>query len=118
MAPRIMQWQGGNLKPVASNLDSLHGWWQTLKAADLDGDGDDELVLGNIGENFYLRPSAQQPVKLWINDFDGNGMVDKLLSRTINGRDMPVFLKRDVTDQIVSLRKENLKHEAFASKTV
>jgi hypothetical protein len=31
---------------------------------------------------------------------------------------MPVFLKRDITDQIVTLRKENLKHEAFAAKSV
>lgn len=118
MAPRLLQWQNGSLKPMTTNLDAMHGWWQTLRAADLDGDGDDDLVLGNIGQNFYLRPSAQEPVKLWVNDFDGNGVVDKLLSRTIAGRDMPVFLKRDVTDQIVSLRKENLKHEAFASKTV
>lgn len=118
MPPRILQWQNGGLKPVRSNLDSLHGWWQSLNAADLDGDGDDDLVLGNIGENFYLHPDFKDPVKLWINDFDGNGVVDKLMSRTVNGKDMPVFLKRDVTDQIVSLRKENLKHEAFASKAV
>lgn len=118
MSPRILQWQGGSLKPMASSLDSLNGWWQSLKAADLDGDGDDDLVLGNIGENFYLRPSREEPVKLWVNDFDGNGIVDKVLSRTVAGRDMPVFMKRDVTEQIVSLRKDNLKHEAFASKAV
>lgn len=118
MAPRILQWQGGSLKPMASSLDSFNGWWQSLKAADLDGDGDDDLVLGNIGENFYLRPSREEPVKLWVNDFDGNGIIDKVLSRTVAGRDMPVFMKRDVTEQIVSLRKDNLKHEAFASKAV
>jgi enediyne biosynthesis protein E4 len=118
MAPRMMQWQGGRLQAMPSSLDSLHGWWQTLKAADLDGDGDDDLVLGNIGENFYLRPEAKKPVKLWVSDFDGNGVIDKVLSRTVEGRDMPVFLKRDVTDQIVTLRKENLRHEQFASKSV
>jgi hypothetical protein len=118
MAPRLLVFKGGRLQPLPSGLDSLQGLWQTLKAADLDGDGDDDLVLGNVGENYYLAPNRGEPVKLWIKDFDGNEVLDKVLSRTVEGRDMPVFLKRDITDQIVSLRKENLKHEAFAAKSV
>ena len=72
----------------------MKGWWQSVAAADLDQDGYDDLVLGNMGENFYLRPDSTHPVKLWINDFDGNGNVEKVFTRTINDRDVPVFLKR------------------------
>jgi hypothetical protein len=36
------------------------------------------LILGNIGENFYLRPDKQNPVKIFINDFDENGTMIKL----------------------------------------
>ena len=94
------------------------GWWQTIAAADFDKDGDQDLVLGNIGENFYLQPDSSKPVKLWINDFDNNGLTEKLITRTVNGKDMPVFLKREITDQIVSLKKQNLKYVDFARKSV
>jgi len=74
--------------------------------------------LGNIGENFYLRPDSTHPVKLWIQDFDQNGIKDKILTRTIDGKDMTVFLKHDMEDQIPSLKKQNLKHAQYAKKSI
>lgn len=118
MPPRIFTFQNNHFKEFATSLTDLHGWWQTVTSADLDGDGDQDLVMGNIGENFYLRPDADRPVKLWMNDFDGNGAVEKIITRTLNKRDMPVFLKREVTEQVVSLRKQNLKHSEFAKKSI
>lgn len=118
MPPRIFQFTNGNVTELKTNLDSLFGWWQAVAAADLDGDGDEDLVLGNFGENFYLRPDAANPVKLWINDFDQNGSVEKILTRTIADRDVPVFLKRDLTDQVVSLKKQNLRYSEFAKKSI
>jgi hypothetical protein len=101
-----------------TGLDNLYGWWQTIAAADINGDGKTDLVIGNIGENFYLRPDANSPVKLWVNDFDNSGTTDQFLTRTVNGRDMPVFLKREVTDQFPGLKKQNLKHSDYARKSV
>jgi len=101
-----------------TGLENLYGWWQTVAATDINGDGKTDLVLGNIGENFYLRPDEKNPVKLWINDFDGNGTVEQFLTRTIEGKDMPVFLKREITDQFPGLKKENLKHSDYARKTI
>ncbi|MCU7552587.1 VCBS repeat-containing protein [Chitinophagaceae bacterium LB-8] len=118
MAPHVFTFQNNSFKEVSTNLQNLHGWWQTVAAADLDGDGDQDLVMGNIGENFYLKPDATHPVKLWMNDFDANGAVEKIITRTINERDMPVFLKREVTEQVVSLRKQNLRHADFAKRSI
>jgi hypothetical protein len=101
-----------------NGLENYHGWWQTLQAADLDADGDIDLVLGNLGENFYLRPDSAHPAKLWVSDFDGNGNIDKLMSQHIHAKDYPVFMKRDITDQIPSLKANNLRHREFAKKTV
>jgi enediyne biosynthesis protein E4 len=75
-------------------------------------------VIGNIGENFYLRPSDSAPVKLWVNDFDQNGTVDQFLTRTVEGRDVPVFLKREITEQFPGLKKGNLKHSDYAKKSI
>ena len=36
---------------------------------------------------------------LWMNDFDGNGYVDKVLTKPQNGKDMPIMLKKDLADQ-------------------
>jgi enediyne biosynthesis protein E4 len=118
MAPRIFSFQDTGFTEVKSNLDSLAGYWQSLHAEDLDGDGDMDLVLGNIGENFYLRADSRNPVKLWMYDFDGNGTAEKIMTRTWKGKDRTVFLKKDLTDQIAILRKENLKYADYAAKSI
>lgn len=118
MAPRVFTFENGQLKEAKTNLGNLSGWWQSMASADLDGDGDMDLVLGNIGENFYLQPDSSQPVKMWMNDYDKNGSVEKIITRTIDGRDMPVFLKRELTDQLVVIKKQNLKYEEFGKKSI
>jgi hypothetical protein len=121
MTPRIFQYQKQKNKfeeLKQTKLDHLYGCWQTIAAADINGDGKTDLVIGNIGENFYLRPDAKNPVKLWVNDFDNSGTTDQFLTRTVNGRDMPVFLKREVTDQFPGLKKQNLKHSDYARKSI
>ena len=101
-----------------TNLEDKQGWWQTIAAADVNGDGKMDLVIGNIGENFYLKPGKENPVRLWTSDFDNNGTAEQFITRTIDGKDMPVFLKREITDQFPGLKKENLKHSDYASKTI
>ena len=43
---------------------------------------------------------------------------EQFLTRTIEGKDMPVFLKREITDQFPALKKQNLKHSDYAKKTI
>ena len=118
MTPRIFSFKKDHFEEVRTNLNNLFGWWESIAAADLNGDGKTDLILGNIGENFYLRPDSARPVKLWVNDYDQNGNIDNILSRTIDGKDMPVFLKHDMEFQMPILKKQNLKHGEFAKKTI
>jgi len=118
MAPRIFSFKGDHFVEIKSNLNKLFGLWQTVSVADLNNDGKQDLILGNIGENFYLRPDSANPVKIWINDFNDNGSLDKILTSTVNGKDMPVFLKHDLQVEIPSIKKQNLRHEAYATKSI
>ncbi|MEO7394851.1 MAG: FG-GAP-like repeat-containing protein [Chitinophagaceae bacterium] len=118
MTPHVFTYNGSKMQEVKTNLDSLYGWWQTVSVADMDGDGDNDLVLGNYGDNFYLKPNHDNPVKLWINDFDMNGLSDKVFSKTLNGKDITVFLKKDFTEALPSFKKENLKHHDFGGRTI
>ncbi|MGZ3938587.1 MAG: FG-GAP repeat domain-containing protein, partial [Flavisolibacter sp.] len=118
MSPRIFTYSNDHFEEVQTNLSDKFGWWQTVAAADLNNDGKEDLVFGNIGENFYLRPDKEHPVKLWVGDFDNNGIVDKVLSYTIDGKDKPVFLKHDLEDAMPFLKKKNLRHEDYAKKSI
>ncbi len=118
MAPRVFRYGQDHFQEIKTNFSDLLGWWQTVATKDLDGDGRDDLIFGNIGENFYLHPAQDRPVKLWMNDFDQNGTPDLVLTQTLNGKDMPVFLKHDVEDLLPSIKKNNFRHHDFAEKAI
>jgi hypothetical protein len=118
MYPKIFQYQQGKFIEQTSDLQQYKGWWQTVVLDDIDGDGNNDLILGNAGENSYLKPTPSQPVQLWLNDFDGNGTLDKVLTHFIESREVPVFLKQEMQEQMPFIKKENLRYEDYAKKTI
>jgi enediyne biosynthesis protein E4 len=118
MAPQIFKYTDNSFTALQTNLAGKMGWWQTVAVADLNGDGKQDLILGNLGENFYLQPGKETPVKLFLNDFDNNGKIDKIISRTIDGKDKPVFMKGELESQLPMLKKQNLHNVDYAKKTV
>ncbi|QIA07696.1 VCBS repeat-containing protein [Draconibacterium halophilum] len=118
MAPKIYASNGRRLQELSSSLDSLTGWWNAVSAADLNLDGTADLVLGNRGLNMYYHASHENPAKMFIHDFDNNGTVEQILTRHLDGMDKPIPLKRELTNQIVSLKKTNLTFSDFAIKSI
>lgn len=114
----IYEYKQGAFVSMNTALSNRYGWWRSIATADLDGDGDLDLVLGNNGGNHYLKPDEQHPVKMWVNQYDQSANRQVIFTRTVNGKDVPVFLKKELTDQIPSLKKQNLRHDAYANKSI
>ncbi len=116
--PRWYRNNGRRLNPVEGMLDSLPGWWNTIEATDMDGDGDMDLILGNQGENLHYRPSEELPMRMYVHDFDNNGTIEQVVTIRKDGRDYPIHQKSELTAQLVSLKKQNLKASEYAAKSI
>ena len=118
MAPVIYKNSGRRLSPIETSLDGLYGWWNAVSVTDLDNDGDMDLVLGNRGNNSYIKVSKAEPARMFVNDFDNNGTIEQICTRYIEGKDKPVTLKREITVQLPRLLKDNLKFSEYAEKSI
>lgn len=116
--PNIYKNSGRRLGKLTTSLDSLTGWWNTVTSADLDNDGDYDLIIGNQGNNLPYKTDFDNPAKIWVNDFDNNGTIEQIITRYREGGDYPIHMKKELTGQLVSLKKENLKASDYANRTV
>ena len=117
-SPKVYGVEDGVLVERQSGLEDLLGWWGVLEPADLDGDGDMDLILGNEGKNVHYRPTQENVMKIWVSDFDNNGTIEQIMTQTIDGKDMPLHQKKEIVAQLVSLKKENLKASEYAVRSI
>lgn len=120
MQIELFENQKGHLKRVteSSGLSDHFGWWNTVTAADLDQDGDMDLVLGNHGLNSRFKAGPATPVSCYVNDFDQNGTIEQVIC-TYNGEHAyPLPLRHDLTSQVPSLKKKFLKYEDYKLKQI
>ncbi|KKN43651.1 hypothetical protein LCGC14_0701030 [marine sediment metagenome] len=116
--PNIYKNSGRRLVKLSTSLDSLYGWWNTIETSDLDNDGDADFILGNQGSNVSYKATVEQPMKLFINDYDSNGTLEQIITHNHDEKDYPLHQKRELITQISSLKKQNLKASEYAKKTI
>jgi hypothetical protein len=96
-------------------LSKTQGWWNNLSIADFDKDGDLDFVAGNLGLNSRLKASEKEPVELWVDDFDGNGSTEQILTYYNQGMSFPFVSRDQLVKQIPQMRKKFLKYATYTS---
>jgi hypothetical protein len=113
MPVKILINENGNFSDQSDQygISNTEGWWHTIVAKDMNGDGLIDFILGNNGLNSFFKASAEQPVSMYVNDFDLNGSVEQLICAYNGAKSYPVVMKNDLVKQIPSLET---KYKSFA----
>jgi enediyne biosynthesis protein E4 len=99
--------------------ESLKGWWFGMKVADLNGDGYDDILLGNYGLNSKLTASKEFPLKMYIPQYFGElRFSNQLMAVAKNGKYYPFLSKDELEKQLPFLKKDFLSYESMAGKTM
>jgi enediyne biosynthesis protein E4 len=111
-----------NNKKLASHITQLasqKGFWQTIEAADFDHDGDDDLLVGNLGLNTKFVKGDKPELKMYVKDLDGNGTIEQLIGYKRNNDYYPLLTKDELGKQMPSIiNKRFTKYKDFAGQVL
>ena len=100
-------------------LAHTNGLWITLHVADINGDGFDDILAGNFGNNTKLIASEKFHLELYVGDFDNNGDLDQVMAVEKEGKYYPFVGKEELESQLPSvIKKRYLGYASFAGQTI
>ena len=116
MPIKVFENKNGKLNDISANLGlaDTQGWWNTVIAEDLNGDGKPDLLLGNQGENYKFRPTHEKPLQVFAKDFDRNGTNDIFLAKMNKDDLVPVRGKECTSMQMPVISEKFPSYQSFA----
>jgi hypothetical protein len=110
---------GTKFERVATRgLEHSSGWWNRIIAADFNGDGRTDFVVGNLGLNTRLHATPSEPARMYVKDFDGNGFPEQILTAYENGVSYPLVLRDELINALPYLKPRYPKYTDYAGQTV
>jgi len=110
----------GTFEDVSEKLLSgkSNGWWFSIQKGDFDNDGDQDLVVGNLGKNYKYQASEEAPFKVYLNDFDNNEQPDIVLSYKKGETEFPVRGRQCSSQQMPGIKAKFKDYNSFASASL
>lgn len=96
----------------------IKGYWNDISIADLDNDGDMDIIAANHGLNSRLKLEEGEQLRMFTNDFDRNGSIEQLLCVHKSGIDIPLIMKNQLIGQLPYLKKKYLKYEPYSEASM
>lgn len=106
---------GGILKRDTSIFPNIQGWWNSIKAADFDNDGDFDFVVGNLGLNYKYKATSEEPFEVYATDFDANGTNDIVLGYYDQGNLFPLRGRECTSKQMPFIKEKFPTYASFGS---
>ncbi|MEO1518232.1 MAG: VCBS repeat-containing protein [Bacteroidota bacterium] len=120
MSPKVLINNGVSLLDYTegSQLSEEKGWWYSVAVADFDGDGDQDLLAGNLGLNYKYKASKEQPFEVFAKDFDENGTQDIVLSYYEKDELVPLRGRECSSNQMPFIKEKFVSYDAFGKATL
>ncbi len=112
--------EGGKFKDISAQygLEEYKGWWNSITANDIDGDGDLDYIVGNIGMNNKFQPNMDKPLHLYAHDFDGSGSLDIVLAKYAENELVPLRGRECSSEQMPFILDKFPTYDAFGEATI
>lgn len=121
MPVRIFKKEGDKWVDISVSMPGLQnteGWWNNILATDLDGDGDEDLLAGNLGANYKFKASVENPFEVYCSDYDANGSYDIFLAKYNQKALVPVRGRQCASEQLPMIKEKFPSFRLFADASM
>ncbi len=99
------------------------GWWNSITSGDVDKDGDIDYIVGNLGLNTRYKGTEEQPLYVYVADFDENGSFDPIIAcyakNEVGEKELfPIHTRDDLIRQMQQMRGTFPQYAIYGKATI